>query len=143
MDKPFIFISCGQYTDSEKALGRDIRKIVKQVTRLDTFFAEEIQDLNGLQTNILGALRDCFGFITVMHPRGTVQYPDGSSRIRASVWIEQEIAIAAYIQQTRPLPVIAFIHKDVGREGLRDFLHLNPINSRTTVKSAKNSVSVY
>ena len=45
------------------------------------------------------------------------------------MWIEQEIAIATYIQRVekRTLPVIAFIHRTVGREGIRDLLHLNPI----------------
>ena len=64
-----------------------------------------------------------------LHPRGKIVRPDGTSHIRASVWIEQEIAIATYIQriEKRPLPVIAFVHKSVGREGLRDLVHLNPI----------------
>jgi hypothetical protein len=124
-----IFISCGQYTDAEKLVGKEIVRIVKEVTGIDAFFAEEVQDLNGLDSNILGALRECVGFITVIHPRGEITRPDGSIHIRASVWIEQEIAIATYIQRVerRSLPVIAFIHKSVGREGLRDLLHLNPI----------------
>jgi hypothetical protein len=48
--------------------------------------------------------------------------------VRASVWIEQEIAIATYIQRVekRTLPIIAFKHMSVGREGIRDLLHLNP-----------------
>jgi hypothetical protein len=63
-----------------------------------------------------------------MHPRGTISRLNGL-HTRASVWIEQEIAITAYIQhvEKRPLRVVAFIHKDVGREGIRDLLHLNPI----------------
>ena len=46
------------------------------------------------------------------------------------VWIEQEIAIATFVQriEKRKLPVMAFIHKSVGREGIRDLLHLNPIS---------------
>lgn len=130
--KPFIFVSCGQFTDAEKSLGKSIVKMVKAITGLDAFFAEEVQDLNGLDTNILGALRDCAGFITVMHPRGKIVRPDSSTHIRASVWIEQEIAIGTYIQRVekRPLPVIAFIHESVGREGIRDLLHLNPISFR-------------
>ena len=63
-----------------------------------------------------------------MHPRGKIIRPDGSTHIRASVWIEQEIAIATYIQRVekKALPVIAFVHQSVGREGIRDLLHLNP-----------------
>jgi len=106
--------------------------MVKDVAGLDAFFAEEVQDLNGLDSNILKALRDCVAFITVMHPRGKIGRPDGSTHVRASVWIEQEIAIATYIQQVehRKLPVIAFVHESVGREGIRDLLHLNPITFR-------------
>lgn len=129
MTKPFIFISCGQYAETEKSLGKAIVKMVKSVTGLEAFFADEVQDLNGLDANILDALRECAAFITVMHPRGNILRPDNSIHVRASVWIEQEIAIATYIQrmEKRPLPVIAFIHKSVGREGMRDLLHLDPI----------------
>lgn len=129
VSKPFIFVSCGQYTEAEKSLGKAIVKMVKSITGLDAFFSEEVQDLNGLDSNILCALHDCAAFITVMHPRGRITRLDGSVHIRSSVWIEQEIAIATYIQRVekRPLPVIAFIHESVGREGIRDLLHLNPI----------------
>lgn len=109
-------------------MGKSIVKLVKDITGLDAFFAEEVQDLNGLDASILGALRDCAAFITVMHPRGTIARPNKSTHTRASVWIEQEIAIATYIQRVekKSLPVIAFIHESVGREGIRDLLHLNP-----------------
>jgi hypothetical protein len=130
MSKPVIFVSCGQYTEAEKFLGKSIVMMIKTVTDMEAFFAEEVQDLNGLDSNILAALRDCAAFITVLHPRGKIIRPDNSTRIRASVWIEQEIAIATYIQRVerRALPVIAFIHESVGREGIRDLLHLNPIS---------------
>lgn len=133
MSKPFIFISCGQFTVAEKRLGKAIRKMVADETNYGAFFAEEVQDLNGLDENILNALRDCIAFITVLHPRGEIVRPDGSKHIRASVWIEQEIAIATYIKrvQKKPLPVIAFIHSLVGLEGLRSLLHLNPIPFET------------
>jgi hypothetical protein len=122
-----IFISCGQYTAAEKQLGMQISKMVRSLTDCVPFFAEEVQDLNGLDANILSALRDCVGFITVMHPRGEIKRPSGSV-VRASVWIEQEIAVATYIQRVekRTLPIIAFKHKSVCREGIRDLLHLNP-----------------
>jgi hypothetical protein len=130
VSKQSIFISCGQYTEAEKRLGRQIAEMVKDLTNLEPFFAEDVQDLNGLDDNILKALRDCVGFITVLHPRGDITRPDGSNLTRASIWIEQEIAIATYIQrvENRPLPIIAFKHKSVGREGLRELLHLNPID---------------
>jgi hypothetical protein len=128
MSKPFIFVSCGQYTEDEKSLGNAIVETLKSVTGRDAFFAEQVQDLNGLDSNILRALCDCDAFITVLHPRGDITRPDEPMLTRTSVWIEQEIAIATYIQriEKRSLPVIAFIHNSVGLEGLRALLHLNP-----------------
>jgi hypothetical protein len=126
--KPTVFISCGQFTEAEKRLGRQIAQMVKTVAGLEPFFAENVQDLNGLDDNILKALRDCAGFIVVLHPRGTIERPDNTTVTRASVWIEQEIAIATYIQRVekRELRIAAFKHSDVDREGLRELLHLNP-----------------
>src|ERR1700722_2943189 len=120
MPRGKIFISCGQYTDTEKQLGRDIANLIRTTTDFEPFFAEEVQDLNGLDANILNALKDCVALITVMHPRGSINPPNAPSVTRASVWIEQEIAIATYIQRVdnRELPIIAFKHRDVGREGL-------------------------
>jgi hypothetical protein len=129
VSKRTIFISCGQFTQAEKLLGKQIAEIVRKDVGLEPFFAEEVQDLSGLDSNILNALHDCVAFITVLHPRGRITRPDNSALTRASVWIEQEIAIVTYIQRVekRSLPIIAFKHKSVGREGLRDLLHLNPI----------------
>jgi hypothetical protein len=47
-----------------------------------------------------------------------------------NVCFEQEISIATCIQREEKckLPVMAFIHKSVGREGIRDLLHLNPMS---------------
>jgi hypothetical protein len=67
------FISCGQYTPAEKKLGKQISDMVRNLTDCVPFFAEEVQDLNGLDTNILNALHNCVGFITVMHPRGEIK----------------------------------------------------------------------
>jgi hypothetical protein len=130
MIRKTIFISCGQYTGAEKQLGKQISKMVRDLTDCEPFFAEDVHDLNGLDTNILSALHNCVGFITVLHPRGEIKRPDGSSFERGSVWIEQEIAIATYIQRTekRTLPVIAFKHRSVGREGIRELLHVNPLD---------------
>lgn len=124
-----IFISCGQFTDAEKQLGKSIAEMVRKLTTLTPFFAEEVQDLNGLDTNILRALHECVAFITVLHPRGDITRPDKSTLTRASVWIEQEIAIATYIRrvENRSLPIIAFKHKSVGLEGIRSLLQVNPI----------------
>jgi hypothetical protein len=63
-----------------------------------------------------------------MHYRGLVSEPDSTSYQRGSVWIEQEIAIAAYRIHTlgQTLPVQLYIQRDIKREGLRDKVLLNP-----------------
>jgi hypothetical protein len=45
------------------------------------------------------------------------------------VWIEQEIAIAAFVTQVlkRQVNVVAFVHRDIKREGMREQLLLNPV----------------
>src|SRR5258706_15580285 len=128
MIRKTIFISCGQFTDAEKRLGKQIAELVKSSTNLEPFFAEQVQDLNGLDANILRALHECVAFIVVLHPRGEIARAVGGSLVRASVWIEQEIAIATYIQrhENRQLPSIVFKRKSVGLEGMRSQLHLNP-----------------
>jgi hypothetical protein len=73
--------------------------LLKDISVLDAFFAEDVQDLSGLESNILDALHNCAGFITVMHPRGRIVCPDWTDHVRASVWIAQELAIATYIQR--------------------------------------------
>ncbi len=124
-----IFVSCGQFTTEERRLGRAIVKLVDEIPGMRAYFADEVQDLNALESNILAKLHEADAFITVMHPRGEIKRPDGPPITRASVWIEQEIAIATYIRQIekRPLPVIAFRHCSVGLEGIRGLIQLNPI----------------
>jgi hypothetical protein len=131
-NKPIVFISCGQFTDAEKELGKNIAELVESLG-LKQFFAENVQDLDGLDANILRALRECAAFITVLHPRGKITRPDGSTVVRASVWIEQEIAIAANIKrvENRDIPLIAFAHENVSREEIRELLHINPASFKT------------
>jgi hypothetical protein len=131
MSKPHIFVSCGQRTEEEKRLGESICQAIRDHGVFDCFFAESQHNLNGLHENIFDALAKSDGFITVIHRRGNISYgPDKHEALdRASVWIEQEIAIAAYIQRTtkNDLLTAAYIEKGVGREGLRELLHLNPL----------------
>ncbi len=129
MDDPqIVFISCGQVTSEEKELGAAICELVKSKTPFQPYYAEYQTSLEGLTRNILTNLGRCIGLIAVLHPRGIVKFPDGSTRIRASVWVEQEIAIAAFLKQVtgKELYIAAYAHESVAREGIRDQLLLNP-----------------
>jgi len=127
--KQTVFVSCGQRTDEEREFGRQICEVINEHPSFRAYFALSQSSLSGLNENILDALGGCGGFVAVMHPRGTVSFSDGKDFVRASVWVEQEIAVAAYIQRKRkePLHVAAYAHKSVEREGLRELLQLNPL----------------
>jgi len=136
LPKPAIFISCGQYSPEERKLGEAITQMVKLLTGHDAFYAQYNSTLEGLDENILQALANCIGFIAVMHPRGEIDRPDGPPLTRASVWIEQEIAIAACISriEKREIPIILFKHSSIGLEGIRSLLHLNPVEFSSDAK---------
>jgi len=120
-----IFISCGQSTDEEKKLGKQIQDLVRELTSFEPYFAEFQTTLEGLSKNIFSELYECQGFITVMHRRGGIT---GSKKSRASVWVEQEIAIAAFINEVlgRPIRVVALTQPGIVLEGVRQNLLLNP-----------------
>jgi hypothetical protein len=124
-----VFISCGQVTERERNLGKAVAELVRELTPYEAYFAENQSSLEALTSNVLEALNNSVGLIAIMHPRGAVTFNGHPPCTRASVWIEQEIAIAAFMVQVlgRPLRVAAYIHKDIAREGMRMELQLNPV----------------
>jgi hypothetical protein len=108
-----------------------VARLIEESTSCTAYFAENEHSLEGITENILKALYGSAGLIAIMHPRGFVFRQPGGDLVcvRGSVWVEQELAIAAFIQQVleRNLPVRAYVHKDIAREGLRDKLHINPV----------------
>ena len=61
-----------------------------------------------------------------MHHRGKIE---GRDIIRASVWIEQEVAMATLMEQVlrRPLHVALFVQRGIAIEGIRQQIQLNPV----------------
>lgn len=128
-DKPVIFISCGQYTDRERRLGHDICKVIQEIRPdLEPYFAQNQSTLEGLSDNILKALHSAAGFICVMHERGKILHDEEQVAPRGSVWIEQEIAIAAFMTHAlgRSVPILFYKAPAVSLQGIRSVLHLNP-----------------
>jgi hypothetical protein len=125
-NKPTVFISCGQRTNDEKALGAAIVELVKGLTPFSAYFAEEQTTLEGLTNNIFAALNRTAAFIAIIHDRGQIASTD---QARASVWVEQEIAISAFLQQTlgRELHVAVYQQPKIALEGVRSQLLLNAI----------------
>ncbi len=128
-DPKLVFIACGQITEQEKQLGRKIVRLVEALTPFKGYLAQYQSSLDSLTENLLKALGRSFGLIAVVHPRGKVIGIKGESHTRGSIWIEQEIAIAAFLTQVlrKRLKVAAYVHKDIKREGMRRELQLNPV----------------
>ncbi|MFY9610319.1 MAG: hypothetical protein WAU45_17115 [Blastocatellia bacterium] len=127
-EKPLVFISCGQFTDDEISLGKAVEALIRDETPFDPYFAEQQNSLDGLTTNILSNLNRASGFIAIMHHRGEFETPNGHVT-RGSVWVEQEIAIAAFIQHVhgRRIEVAVYMQRGIGREGIRQQLRLKPV----------------
>jgi hypothetical protein len=127
-EKGIVFISCGQFRPEEIKLGRELAAAVDELPDFEGYFAQNQTSLDGLSQHIFGALNRCCGFVAVMHHRGRVETLDGE-RVRASVWVEQELAIAAFLcqAQKRDIAVVVYIQKGIAREGVRDKLLLGPV----------------
>jgi len=135
--RAIVFISCGQYTQNEISLGKALALAVDNHTSCKGYFPEEQNSLESLSHHILNALDECAGFVAVMHNRGEVHFPNGNHHIRGSVWVEQEVAIAAFLTQVRKkqFPIAFYIQKGIKREGIREQLRIaaNEFENESTV----------
>lgn len=131
-DKPLIFISCGQQTPEEQSLGKQIVELIRNLDLYEPYYAQNEQSLDGVTENILSKLYKASGLIVVMHNRGNVQ-TRSKTFVRGSVWIEQEIGIAAFVRQVlkRDIEIMAFVQQGLQREGIRDFILGNPTEFST------------
>ena len=128
LGKPLVFVSCGQYTENERRLGRHICSLLAHLRpEVTPYFADQ-STVEGLSSQVLKALYRAAGFICVMHRRGDFSTPDGRSLTRGSVWIEQEIAIAAFMNHVldRSIPILFYKQEGVSLEGIRSVLLMNP-----------------
>ena len=133
-----VFISCGQYSVNEIKLGQDLAAAFDDLTGFKGYFAQNHSNVDGLSRSIFGALNSCAAFVAVMHYRGDVESPHGK-HTRGSVWVEQEIAIAAFLKQAleRNLEVVVYIQRGIKREGVRDQLHLSATTGSTSILLVK------
>ncbi len=124
-----VFVSCGQLTAEEKSLGQAIAAAINEIDGLESYFADTQTSLEGITANIFAKLNECVAFVTIMQERGTVNYDGHDGFNRASLWIEQEIAVASFIRHTlgRKIEPFTFIQKGIKREGLRAQLMLNAV----------------
>lgn len=121
-DKGLIFIACGQLTAEEIELGGQVRNLLEEYG-IDVFLAEAANDLTDLNSHIFKNLNDCTGFIAILHKRNKL-----NGQYDTSVWINQEVAIAAYLrsQQSKEIPSLILYEDCAEKEGLIRYTIANP-----------------
>jgi len=122
-----VFVSCGQFTEEERRLGTEIANLIRARTEYEGYFAQNQESVEGVTAHILAALGACLGFVGIMHKRGEVTTPSGPIQ-RASVWVEQEIAIVSYRVQVlgHEVALATYVEDGIELEGMRASLLLNP-----------------
>jgi len=141
--RPLVFISCGQYSPNEISLGKKLAAAVSEFTAYEAYFAENQNSLRGLSNHIFKALDRCAYLVAVMHYRGNVKTIDSSTHTRGSIWIEQEIANAAFLTviRNKEIPVLLYTQKGIKREGVREQLKLNPVEFITEDEVLQDFIS--
>ena len=125
-----VFIACGQLTDEEKSLGKKVQELLKE-HGIVSFLAENVNDLESLNSHIFKNLTECTGFIGILHNRDSGKYD-------TSVWINQEVAIAAYLRSTgKTIPSLVLYEEGATIEGLIKYTIANP----QTFKSEAETLS--
>jgi len=122
MERPLVFLSCGQRVDHEIELGRRICDLIAE-SGYEPFFAQRRSDLRGLSEVIFASLEAAGAYIAVVHRRESIDA--ALARYRGSLFVEQELAVAAYIRRSKDLPVLFYVQNGVERGGVRSTLLLN------------------
>ena len=128
MPKKRVFVSCGQHTEEEKSFGQEILRLIDS-HGMAGFFAEEVHQAADLNTSLFKELQRCDALVAVLQKRGDVQYEKFPISQRASVWIQQEIAILFYrsFLLERTIPMRIYMERGILHEGLTTVSIINPI----------------
>ena len=120
-----IFVSHSQL-QGQRERGQELARVINAVEiggaqRFRAYFAEDVHDTDGLSQHIFDNLQRSAGFLAVMHRRGRVHTPHEDFD-RASVWIQQELAIVSFLNFQRPGPrrirIRVFTEGEIKREGV-------------------------
>jgi len=116
--KARVFISCGQRDDQEKDFALTCKNYFESKGFI-AYFAEEVHSLEALTENIFRHLKNSEYFVFIDFKRE--ELPNG--KFRGSVFVNQEIAIAAFLE----IETVGFHEAGVDREGVIEHLIANPI----------------
>ena len=113
-----VFISCGQRNKREKDIGLACKNYLKSKGFV-AYFAEEVHSLEALTENIFRHLRNSEYFIFIDFKRDELP----NEKFRGSVFVNQEIAVAAFLE----IETVGFHEKGIIREGVIEHLIANPV----------------
>lgn len=113
-----VFISCGQRSEEEKGLGSSCKKHFER-RGFSVYLAEEVQSLDALTENIFRHLRNSEYAVFIDCAREELS----SGKFRGSVFVNQELAIAAFLQ----IESRVFHEEGVAREGVAEYLIAKPV----------------
>jgi len=122
--KARVFIGCGQRNSREKGIGLACKEYFDSKGFI-AYFAEEVHNLDALTDNIFRHLKNSEYFVFIDFKRENLP----SGKFRGSVFVNQEIAIAAFRKQIEfpEIETVVFHEKGVIREGIVEHLIANPI----------------
>ena len=122
--KARVFISCGQRSDKEKALGSACQRYLNDERGFSVYLAEEVQSLEALTENIFRHLRNSEYAVFIDCAREELT----PGEFRGSVFVNQELAIAAFL----PIQDCRVFHEmGVAREGIVEHLIAKPVQFTT------------
>lgn len=122
--KELVFVACGQSTPREKALGVQVKDLLKK-HNIDSFLAETANDLESLNSHIFKNLTNCTGFIAILHKRDPGKY-------NTSVWINQEVGIVAFLRSSgKRIPSLVLYQEGADVQGLIKYTIANPSTFKT------------
>jgi len=113
-----VFISCGQRTEEEKGLGSSCKKHFER-RGFSVYLAEAVQSLEALTENIFYHLRNSEYAVFI----DCAREPLGSDKFRGSTFVNQELAIAAFLN----IDSRVFHEEGVIREGVAEYLIAKPV----------------
>lgn len=132
--KSRVFISCGQRNQKEKDIGLACKNYLEH-KGFTAYFAEEVHSLEALTENIFNHLKHSEYFVFIDFKREEIA--DG--KFRGSVFVNQEIAVAAFLE----IETVGFHETGVIREGVIEHLIANPIyfnDKRDFIKKLEESI---
>ncbi len=123
-----VFVSCGQLTDPERKLGRDIARVIEGHD-MRAFIAQEVHSAGDLNTEVFRALQTCDAFLAILQRRGIITFTSHPPKERSSVWIQQEFAVFCYrmFLEQRSLPIRIYTEQGIRQEGVMEIAVANPI----------------